>query len=64
MFSRSYEFRSAAILEGSKTIGRQVNRTIEIKGKGEVGLEALAWNVTRARHACRYTHANLRGTLQ
>lgn len=37
MFSRSYEFRSAAVLEGSKTIGRQVNRTIGINGRGEAG---------------------------
>lgn len=38
MFSRSYEFRSAAVLEGSKTIGRQVNRTSGIKGGSKFGL--------------------------
>lgn len=44
MFSRSYEFRSAAVLEGSTTIGRQVNRTIGIKGKGEAGSQPLDRN--------------------
>lgn len=63
MFSRSYEFRSAAILEGSKTIGRQVNRTIGKKGKGEVGgRERSAGVECGAPPGARYTRVNLRDT--
>lgn len=55
MFSRSYEFRSAAVLEGSKTIGRQVNRTIGIKGKGVGGSRRRGMRPTVSTRCAKLT---------